>query len=245
MRAACRAAGELASLFFFNGCAVTRQQYPESFGAECAAQCLHRPARPLRPFAVVYGGPRVVGGVPQGVADRPSYVVGLGVGVGVGVGVPLSPSASASASASAFRCRPRPRPSARTLGPPCGREFRPIRTRWREIFAEIAGFPPSASQTTVSRSHPESLGSSHRHPDAVGPPCAPSPVPQSLSAVPRSPSALRAGGSFGRSAPDGGRFPLKLQFSLLRRRQVKATAGGVRSAVPRSKAPASAVQGHH
>ena len=152
---------------------------------------------------------------------------------------------TASASASGFRCRPRRRPSARTLGPPCGREFRPIRTRWREISAEIAVFPPSASQTTVSRSHPESLGSSHRHPDAIGPPCAPSPVPQSPSAVPRSRSALHAGGSFGRSAPDGGRFPLKLQFSLLRRRQVKATAGGVRSAVPRSKAPASAVQGHH
>ena len=80
--------------------------------------------------------------------------------VALGVGPPRAPS-----------CVPR------------GREFRPIRTQWREISAEIAVFPPSASQTTVSRSHPESLGSGHRHPDAVGPPCAPSPVPQSLSAL--------------------------------------------------------------
>jgi len=149
MRAVCRAAGELASLFFFGGCTVTRQQYPESFGAECAAQCSHRPARPLRPFAGVYGGPRVVSGVSQGVADRPSNAVA--------VGVPLS------SSASAFRAHPRPfrshpRPFVRTLG-----------------------------RSTVT----------------LGPACAP--------------SALRAGGSFGRSAPDGGRFSLRLQFSLLRR----------------------------
>ena len=191
MRAACRAAGELASLFFFSGCAVTRQQYPESFGAECTAQYLHRPARPSRPFAVVYGGPRVVGGVPQGVADRPSYVV-VGVGVEVGVGVPLSPSA--------FRCRPRRR-----------------RRRRRSAVALGVGVPlsPSASASASAsafRCRPRRRRRRRRSAVALalGPP--------------RAPSAHHAGGSFGRSAPDGGRFPLKLQFSLLQRHRPQSLA---------------------
>ncbi len=105
MRAACRAAVELASLFFFGGCTVTRQQYPGSFGAGGTAQCSHR----------------------------------------------LVAAAARSAAAVRGRCR-----RSRTLGPPRGREFRQIRTRWREISAAIAVFPPSVSPTPASCSHPES-----------------------------------------------------------------------------------------
>ena len=208
MRAACHAAGGLPSLFFFGGCTVTHPQYPESFGAQGAAKCSHRLARPLRPFEGVYGGPRVVGGVPQGVVDRPSSAVGV-------------PRPFRAASPPAV-------PRGVTPGPPRGREFRPIRTRWREISTEVAVFPPSASQTIVSRCHPEPHVRSHRPPQS----------PPALHAHPR---PFRAGGSFGRSAPDGGRFPLRLQFSLLQRRRVKATGDSVRSTVLRSKATGSTV----
>ena len=223
MRAACHAAGGLPSLFFFGGCTVTHLQYPESFGAKGVAKCSHRLARPLRPFEGVYGGPRVVGGVRRGVVDRPSSAVGVPRPFRA-----ASPPAVPRGVPRPFRAASPGRSARRLPAVPRGREFRPIRTRWREISTEIAVFPPSASQTIVSRCHPEPHVRSHRPPQS----------PPALHAHPR---PFRAGGSFGRSAPDGGRFPLRLQFSLLQRRRVKATGDSVRSTVLRSKATGSTV----
>ena len=199
MRAACRAAGELASLFF-GGCTVTAQQYSGSFGAGGAAQCSHRVARPRRPSPVCAAGRRCRGGAgPRGC--RAAAVAGRRGGAAARAGGSFGGSGS----------RPR------------GREFWRIRTRWREIFAEIAVFPPSSSRITVSCRHPELQRREPHLP--LGPP--------------RAPSAARAGGSFGGSAPDGGRFSLRLQFSLLQRARVKAAGDGVRSTVLQSKASRS------
>ena len=159
MRAACRAAVELA-LLLFGGCTVTRQQYPESFGAEGAAQCSHRLARPLRPLrppprarragaAAVPAGGSFGGSAPDG--GRFTLKLQFSLLPRHEPQPPRAPTPEAAACPvpqgpppeAAF---PRhPRPSAVTLGPPHGREFRRIRTRWREISAEDAVFPPSSS----------------------------------------------------------------------------------------------------
>ena len=247
MRAACRAAGELASLFFFGGCTVTRQQYPGSFGAGGAAQCSHRVARPHRcrravrraagrraaaaipvpPLPAVRGRCRRSGRSrrPRGREFWPTRTRWREIFAEIAVFPPSVSQTTASCSHPELQ-RQKPPRSTRTLGRPRGREFRRIRTQWREIFAEIAVFPPPSSRITASCSHP---GLQRQKP----------PRSTRIFGPPRAPSAVRAGGSFGGSAPDGGRFPLSLRFSLLPRRRVKATGDRVGSAVLRSKASPS------
>ena len=162
MRAACRAAGELASLFFFGGCTVTRQQYPGSFGAGGTAQCSHRLAAagaagarccrcavlPLRGAAATTA--RAGGSFGRSAPDGGRFPLRLQLSL-LRRRRLRSPAVIQSPNVGSRRrpqppsaVRSGPPPFARTVGPPCGREFRRIRTRWREISAGIAVFPPSS-----------------------------------------------------------------------------------------------------
>ena len=179
-----------------------------------------RPIRPcpMRAVPAVRGGPRRS----RGREFRPIRTRWREISAEIAVFPPSSSATAVSCSHPAPQ-RQKPPPSTATLG----RSRRPsaVRAHRRPSVREgVSADPhPMEGDFRCDCSFPSFGDTDHG-------------ILQSSSVPTSEAGALRAGGSFGRSAPDGGRFPLRLQFSLLPRGRVKAAGNGVRSIVLRSKA---------